>query len=188
MGEITDPAVPERTYTASVKSTTTPEDHVEDLGHPREQFEIELTPIANDNAEDTEVYPTGPRFAAVMVALCFSLVLVGLDLTILATAIPSITNHFKTIADIGWYSSALRLTSCSFQFMFGKIYTMFSVKRIFLISLVIFETGALLSAVAPTSKALVIARAVSGFGCAGIIAGVRSIRGDMINAFTESHG
>jgi MFS family permease len=84
----------------------------------------------------------------------------------------SITNHFKTVADIGWYASAYRLTSCAFQFMFGKMYTMFSINRIFILSLLIFETGSLLSAVAPTSKAFILGRAVSGLGCAGVISGV----------------
>jgi MFS family permease len=101
-----------------------------------------------------------------------SLILISLDNTILATAIPSITNHFKTIADIGWYTSAYRLTSCSLQFMFGKFLPSVSVKIVFLVALAIFETGSLLAASAPTSKALVVGRATLGVGSAGIIQGV----------------
>lgn len=65
-----------------------------------------------------------------------------------------------------------RLTSCAFQFMFGKMYTVFSIKAVFMTALFIFELGSLLSAVAPTSTALVVGRAVSGIGSAGVVAGV----------------
>lgn len=107
-----------------------------------------------------------------MVAMGLSLVLVGVDYTILATAIPSITNHFKTIANIGWYASAYRLTSCSLQFMFGKFYSLFSIKIVFLVALTIFKTGSLIAASASTSNALVVGRAISGLGSAGIIQGI----------------
>lgn len=56
--------------------------------------------------------------------------------------------------------------------MFGKLYTLYSTKVLFLIALAIFELGSLLSATAPTSKAFVVGRAVAGFGTAGIVAGV----------------
>ena len=56
--------------------------------------------------------------------------------------------------------------------MFGKLYHLFSVKYVFLVSIVIFEIGSLIAGVAPTSAALVLGRAISGMGCAGIISGV----------------
>lgn len=56
-------------------------------------------------------YPSGLQFLNIFVAMTFCLLVVGLDGTIVATAVPSITNHFHTVADVGWY-----FTSC-------KIYT-----------------------------------------------------------------
>ena len=55
-----------------------------------------------------------------------------------------------------------RLTSCAFQFMFGKMYSIFSLKVVYLTALCIFELGNLVSATAPTSTALVVGRAISG--------------------------
>jgi MFS family permease len=89
-----------------------------------------------------------------------------------ATAIPSVTNHFKTIADIGRYASAYRLTPSSLQFMFGKFYSLFLVKVAFLVGLAIFEIGSLIAASAPTSKVLIVGRAISGVGSAGVIQGI----------------
>ena len=135
-----------------------------------EQLEVEG--LASDEEEEEEVvFPTGLKFKAIVITLAFATVVVGLDISIVATAIPSITNHFKTVADIGWYVSALRLTSCSFQFLFGKLYSLYSIKSVFLSALLIFEAGSLLSTVAPTSSALVAGRAITGLGTAGILSG-----------------
>lgn len=45
----------------------------------------------------------------------------------------SITNHFHTIADVRWYSSAFRLCTWAFQFGFAKLYKYFSIKIILLL-------------------------------------------------------
>lgn len=66
------------------------------------------------------------------------------------------------MSDIGWYSAAYRLAKCSFQFMFGKLYRMFSVKWIFMISITISLLGSILSSAATTSAMFVLGRAVCG--------------------------
>ncbi|CAJ2510220.1 Uu.00g061200.m01.CDS01 [Anthostomella pinea] len=68
-------------------------------------------------------------------------------------------------------SSAYRLPLCAFQFFFGKLYKIFSVKRVMLASVRIFLLGSLLCAATATSKMFVFGRAVAGLGCAGILAG-----------------
>ncbi|ETI26295.1 hypothetical protein G647_03072 [Cladophialophora carrionii CBS 160.54] len=50
-----------------------------------------------------------------------------------ATAVPSITDRFHTVADVGWYSSAFRLWTCAFEFGFAKLNTLFSIKAVFII-------------------------------------------------------
>ncbi|RAL07449.1 MDR family MFS transporter [Aspergillus homomorphus CBS 101889] len=125
--------------------------------------------------EDIIEYPTGIKLVVVLVAIFSSLILTGLDFNMIATALPTITADFHTIADVGWYYSAYRLTSCAFQFMFGKLYHLFSAKCVFLASVLIFELGSLLAGVAPTSSVLILGRAVSGIGCSGIISGVLTI-------------
>ena len=52
------------------------------------------------------VYPTGIKLALISIALCLSVFLMALDNTIIATAIPAITNQFHSQTDIGWYGSA----------------------------------------------------------------------------------
>ncbi|KAI1173416.1 efflux pump antibiotic resistance protein [Nemania sp. FL0916] len=121
--------------------------------------------------EEQQEYPTGTRFWLIMLTMGAVLVLASVDMNIIATAVPSITDHFHTVADVGWYSSAFRLSVCAFQFVFGKAYTLFSVKRVFLLANVISIAGSLLCGTAPTSTALVVGRAVAGLGSAGIFSG-----------------
>lgn len=60
---------------------------------------------------------------------------------------------------------------CSFQLVYGKIYTFFSIKYCFLGAVTLFELGSLICAIAQNSVTLIIGRAIAGVGCAGIFSG-----------------
>lgn len=51
-------------------------------------------------------YPTGLKLNLISLALCLSVFLMALDNTIIATAIPKITDQFHSLDDVGWYGSA----------------------------------------------------------------------------------
>ncbi|KAF3916666.1 hypothetical protein ABW20_dc0105089 [Dactylellina cionopaga] len=121
--------------------------------------------------ESMHEYPTAWKLGIISIALCLSVFCMALDNTIIATAIPKITDHFKSLDDVGWYGSAYMLTTCAFQLLFGKFYTFYSVKWVYLIALFIFELGSIVCAAAPNSTALIIGRAIAGIGSAGIFAG-----------------
>ncbi|KAF3935063.1 hypothetical protein ABW20_dc0107973 [Dactylellina cionopaga] len=121
--------------------------------------------------EGEMVYPTGPKVLLIIVGLMLAVFLVALDQTIIATAIPKITDKFKSIDDIGWYGSAYFLTSTALQPTFGRIYKIFSIKGTFLIAIGLFELGSLVCAVAPSSTALILGRAIAGLGVGGIFSG-----------------
>jgi len=121
---------------------------------------------------DTSDFP-GPRaLVLIMMALFLALFAANLDTTILATAIPYITNEFGTIKDVSWYAAAIMLVSASFQSTWGKVFKYFPIKTTFLISILIFEIGSLVCAVAPSSTSLVAGRAIAGLGASGVTAGV----------------
>lgn len=83
--------------------------------------------IDDENIE----YPHGAKLWIILAALCLAVFLVALDQTIIATAIPKITDHFNSIQDIGWYGSSYLLTATALQPTFGRIYTIFSVSIFF---------------------------------------------------------
>ena len=116
-------------------------------------------------------YPSGTKFWLLMLTLAAVLILSSIDMNIVATAVPSITDYFHTVADVGWYSSAFRLCQCSFQFVFGKAYKLFSIKTVFLLANAISIAGSLLCGAASTSTMLVVGRAIAGLGSAGLLSG-----------------
>lgn len=69
------------------------------------------------------------------------------------------------------FSLAYLLTTAAFQLIFGKLYTFFSIKWVFLIAVLIFELGSLICGVAPNSTTLIVGRAIAGLGSAGIFSG-----------------
>lgn len=137
--------------------------------HAQETTVDEVTDAAHSSVPPE--YPTGAKFWLIMLTVGAVLVLSCVDMNIVATAVPSITDHFHTVADVGWYSSAFRLCVCAFQFVFGKAYTLFSVKRLFLLANAISIAGSLLCGTATTSAMLVVGRAVAGLGSAGLFSG-----------------
>ncbi|RFU23779.1 hypothetical protein B7463_g12558, partial [Scytalidium lignicola] len=120
---------------------------------------------------DEHVYPRPWALASITAALYLTMFLVSLDRTIIATAIPRITNTFKKIDDIGWYGTAFLLTSATFLLTFGRIYTFYSSKWVYLMALVIFELGSAVCGAAPSSTSFIIGRAISGMGTAGLASG-----------------
>ncbi|KAB8245115.1 major facilitator superfamily domain-containing protein [Aspergillus flavus] len=94
------------------------------------------------------------------------------DNTIVGTATPTLTNEFHSLTDIGWYGSAYRLTTCSTQFLFGKLYEQFRVKWVLVMAVAILEIGSIVSASASSSAAFIVGRAIAGCGSSGILNGV----------------
>ena len=121
--------------------------------------------------EDEIEYPSGLKLAIVSASLCLAVFLMALDNTIIATAIPKITDQFQSLDDVGWYASSYLLTTCALQLFFGKLYTFYSIKWTFLVSIGIFEVGSAVCGAAPSSIALIVGRAVAGIGSAGLFCG-----------------
>ncbi|KAK3685144.1 major facilitator superfamily domain-containing protein [Podospora appendiculata] len=130
---------------------------------------------ADADADATTQYPEGATLIFIVVALVLSIFLVSLDMTIVATAIPKITDEFHGLEDVAWYGSAFFMTFGGFQSSWGKIYKYFPLKTSFLIAIFIFELGSLVCGVAPNSTTLIIGRAIAGIGGAGIGSGAYTI-------------
>ncbi|KAI1373132.1 MFS general substrate transporter [Hypoxylon crocopeplum] len=132
-------------------------------------------PEANQTPQEDTIDPAnevkGTKLILIHTAVCLFTFLVGLDLNMIATAIPVITDHFNSITDVGWYGSAFMLALCSTQPLAGKTYILFPKKLVYLVYVAILEIGSLVCALAPTSKALIVGRAVAGLGASGIFAG-----------------
>ncbi|EED21292.1 efflux pump antibiotic resistance protein, putative [Talaromyces stipitatus ATCC 10500] len=146
---------------------------------PPTSVEMDMKPdsdnslVENQEEEEEGYSPLGMFFILTALTLC--VFLVSLDQTIVATAIPKITDEFQQLDLVGWYASGFFITIGSFQSTFGKIYKLFPLKAGFLLAIVVFEIGSLLCGVAPNSTVLILGRAVAGMGAAGLGSGAYTI-------------
>ncbi|KAJ5462654.1 hypothetical protein N7475_007598 [Penicillium sp. IBT 31633x] len=105
------------------------------------------------------------------IALCLGIFCMSLDVTIITTAIPRITDQFDSLDDVGWYGSSYLLTNCATTLAFGKFYTFYSTKWVYLSALFLFEVGSLVCGVTPTSVGLILGRCIAGLGAGGLFSG-----------------
>lgn len=89
----------------------------------------------------------------------------------MAAAIPKITAQFNSIEDVGWYGSGYLLPSCALTLMFGKLYTFYPIKWVYMGALGTFELGSFVCGVTPNSLGLIMGRAIAGIGSAGLLSG-----------------
>ncbi|KAK4145814.1 putative HC-toxin efflux carrier [Dichotomopilus funicola] len=115
--------------------------------------------------------PKSLRFWLTLFCNFLALFLVAIDRTIIATAVPRISDEFQALGDIGWYGSSYMLTTACAQLLFGRIYKFYDMKWTFLLSIVVFEIGSVICGAAPNSNTFIAGRAVAGLGSAGIFSG-----------------
>ncbi|KAH7081339.1 major facilitator superfamily domain-containing protein [Paraphoma chrysanthemicola] len=120
---------------------------------------------------DATQYPRGVRLVLITAGLMLSIFLSALDSTIISTAIPSITTELGSVSNIAWYGSAYIITNAAFQPCWGKAYHYFPLMRTFLLSILVFEIGNIISAAAPSSELLILGRIVAGMGGGGVMTG-----------------
>ncbi|TEA12278.1 Aspyridones efflux protein [Colletotrichum sidae] len=125
------------------------------------------SPPAKTPADDLP----GWKVFLIWLAISLGVLCTFLDEGIIATAIPRITDDFGSLRDVGWYGSAYQMTLCAFQLIFGRLYSQFNIKLIFLVSLAIFEVGSLICALSPNSAVFIVGRAIAGLGASGLQAG-----------------
>ena len=99
-----------------------------------------------------------------------SLLVVGLDLTVLNLALPSIANalHAST-SHLQWFSDAYSLVLAAAVLPAGTLGDRYGRKRVLMTSLTIFGVSSAACAYAATSGELIAARAVLGLGAAAIM-------------------
>ncbi|KAF2151726.1 major facilitator superfamily protein [Myriangium duriaei CBS 260.36] len=119
----------------------------------------------------TNGYLNAFRQSMVVAGVALALFVVGLDMTIVAIAIPKITDTFGGIDLVGWYGTAFFISVACFQPFWGKAYQYFPLKYTFMSAVFVFEIGSLIAGVSPSSTVLIVGRALTGIGAAGIATG-----------------
>ena len=97
-----------------------------------------------------------------------ALLIIALDQTILATALPRIASDFGSFSFQGWVASSFELSQTVFILFFGQVMRIFPAKHMLLINIFVFEAGSLVCALSANVYQLIVGRTVSGVAAAGI--------------------
>ncbi|PVF94218.1 hypothetical protein CPB86DRAFT_766168 [Serendipita vermifera] len=135
-----------------------------------------------DSAEINDGRPLllGKRLVVLIAGIICSSFIVALDQSIVSTAMPVISSQFKALAQLPWVVNGFYLTQATGTLTFGQLYTFLPAKHTFLFSILLFEIGSILSAVAPSFAVLVFGRAVTGLGAGGLVVGMHTIVGQVV--------
>ena len=96
---------------------------------------------------------------------CMSLFIVGIDVTIVNVALPSIQHDLHaTISSLQWTVDAYTLVLACLLMLSGSVADRFGRRRVFQIGLAIFSLGSLLCSVAPSVGWLIAFRALQAIG------------------------
>ena len=96
---------------------------------------------------------------------CLSLLIVGLDSTIVNVALPSIRNDLHaSVSGLQWVIDAYTLVLASLLMLAGSTADRIGRKRVFQTGLVVFALGSLLCGVAPTLELLIAFRVLQAIG------------------------
>jgi EmrB/QacA subfamily drug resistance transporter len=112
----------------------------------------------------------------ILAVLCLSLLIVGIDGTIVNVALPSLVRELgATSSQLQWIVDAYTLVFASFLLVAGSTGDRYGRKPTLLVGLVIFGGGSLASALAGSAGVLIATRAIQGFGAAFIMPSTLSI-------------
>src|SRR6201996_3504218 len=119
-------------------------------------------------ADASGVAPSAKRWLA-LVAIAASVLVVGLDLTVLNLALPDIAvDLHASTGDLQWIVDAYSLVLAALILPAGLLGDRYGRKRLLLIALVLFGAASLACAYAASTGELIAARAVLGIGAAAI--------------------
>ncbi|VBB71446.1 Putative transporter [Podospora comata] len=119
------------------------------------------------------------KIALIMLALCLAVFLGALDVTIVTTALPTISDHFQSSTGFTWIGSAFLLANAASIPSWGKISDIFGRKPMLLLANAIFMIGSLICAVSNNIGMLIAGRAVQGLGGGGLTILVKIVIGDI---------
>ena len=116
------------------------------------------SPVASDEL-------SRQRRVGILLICSMSLLIVGLDVTIVNVALPSIGHSFgASVSGLQWTIDAYTLVLASLLMLSGSMADRFGRRRTFIVGLSVFSAGSLLCSLAPSLELLVVFRMVQAVG------------------------
>lgn len=115
----------------------------------------------------------------ILIGVLLGVLLMSLDQTILAAALPRILTDLRGVGLLAWLSTAYLLASTTTVPIYGKLSDLYGRKPLLLIGLTIFLSGSILCGLAPTIEVLAACRAIQGLGGGALTALAFTIPADL---------
>nr|ART35029.1 putative Major Facilitator Superfamily transporter [Fusarium verticillioides] len=112
----------------------------------------------------------GWRWAVAYAAMLSTTLLFAIDNTIVANIQPSILNDFAHLELMTWIGTGFALGTM-FILLWGKVYSVFNIKWVYIFNIFLFEAGSAVCGAAPNIQALIIGRVIAGIGGSGMYSG-----------------
>ncbi|KAI9260711.1 major facilitator superfamily domain-containing protein [Phascolomyces articulosus] len=148
-----------------------------------------VTTAEEENDHEEDDHEDSPRFKKrsvmqliiIMISLFLSLLLVSLDQSIVATALPVIASTFNSLEQVEWVGTAYIVPMTALQPIYGKLADIFGRKSTIIFSIIIFLIGSGFAGSAPNMVVLCVMRGIQGIGAAGISPLVMITIGDLVS-------
>jgi EmrB/QacA subfamily drug resistance transporter len=117
---------------------------------------------------------------SIVIGIMLAMFLSALEQTIVAPALPTVGRAFGDVEDLSWVVTAYLLSATAATPLFGKLSDLHGRRAMMMISLGVFVLGSVACALAPSMGALVLARALQGFGGGGILPLAQTVIADLL--------
>ena len=127
---------------------------------------------------------TAPRFdprrrRAVTAALILVTALASFESTVVSTAMPTIIGDLGGLPLYSWVFSIYLLAATVMMPVYGRLADIYGRRRILLVAIAVFLSGAVVCGLARTMPQLILARGVQGLGAAGLVPIALTVSGDL---------
>jgi len=117
----------------------------------------------------------------IVLGIMLSIFMASLEVTVVATAMPTIVSELGGLEAYSWVFAAYLLASTTILPIFGKLSDFYGRKSVYLVALGLFLVGSLLCGLAGSMSQLIAFRAVQGVGAGGILTMAFIIIGAIFN-------
>ncbi|KAJ5761771.1 uncharacterized protein N7511_005153 [Penicillium nucicola] len=139
---------------------------IENRNAPDEESPL-LSPSQSESAEPKAKAIAG--VATIIAVLLLGEFISNADATLVMAAAGRISSEFNRLRDASWLSTGYTLGLCAAQPMYGKVSDIYGRRPLLLISYFLFAVGCILSGIGSNMWVVVLGRAISGSGGAGIM-------------------
>src|SRR5436189_13305 len=136
-------------------------------------------PSSEEGLATTETGHSRRTVTLILAGLLAGLLLGFMDVTIVSTAGPTIISELGGLSLYAWVFSAFLIVQTVTIPIFGKLSDLYGRKRLFLLGVVVFMAGSVLSGASQSIVELILFRAVQGLGFGAFVPTTIAIAGDM---------